>query len=706
MKNSILLLLAFFFFTSLTFSQTIQWEQLSGPHGGAIYSIVTDNAGNMYASAMWNTGPYKSTDNGETWFSIKNGLTPASQYCPMNISPNGDLFVAGVYNSDNCIYRSTDAGESWTVSLNTAGWSIFCISFDQDSIIYVATYSGIYKSIDNGENWTPYGTFTGRAVAIAINDSGHVFVGDYGIFYRSTDNGATWTQLAVSGGTTIAINKYGHLFVGCSGNGGILRSTDNGDNWTYVYPAYTVQIKEASTILFDENDYTYVPTYGKGVLFSTDFGDSWTELNDGLGYKYVRAITKNNNRYLFTGGDYGIYKMDVFYAFWYSVGLPICSVKEILIDPYNNIFAGVWGVNRSYDKGLSWQTVNNGLANLDTRTFVIKDDETIFCGAGFDASDPGVIFRSIDNGNNWVRADTGIAWSTHLNAMAVDAYGNIYAGAYDGVYKSTNNGSLWFNIGGAGGAKGLGFNSSGDLFLASYGGGFWKLPEGDTIWVDLTSNIGSNFVYCMFIASNDYIYTHNRRSTDNGQTWTNYSVGEFVYSVAENSAGHIFFGTNEYGQGVYRSTNYGDNWELISNGLPSPAIDINSLAVDSEDYLYAGTNGKSIFKTTTSTVTSVEVNRDIPTSFSLEQNYPNPFNPSTKISWQIPASLNPSQGGTLVTLKVYDMLGKVMVTLVNEEESAGTYAIEFNASQLASGIYFYQLTAGEFKQTKKMVLLR
>ncbi len=107
-------------------------------------------------------------------------------------------------------------------------------------------------------------------------------------------------------------------------------------------------------------------------------------------------------------------------------------------------------------------------------------------------------------------------------------------------------------------------------------------------------------------------------------------------------------------------------------------------------------------------ITRVEssVSNIFPEKFYLYQNYPNPFNPSTKISWQIPASLNPSQGGTLVTLKVYDMLGKVMVTLVNEEESAGTYEIEFNASQLASGNYFYQLTAGEFKQTKKMVLLR
>jgi len=603
MKRSILVLIAFFFLTSFLFSQTIQWEQLSGPHGGAIYSIVTDNAGNMYASAMWNIGPFKSTDNGETWFSIKNGLDPASQYCPMNIGPNGDLFIAGVYNSDFCIYRSTDAGESWTVSLNTAGWSIFCISFDQDSNIYVATYSGIYKSTNNGENWTPYGTFTGRAVAIAVNDSGHVFVGDYGIFYRSTDDGVSWTQLAVGGGTTIAINNYGHLFVGCSGNGGILRSTNNGESWTYVYPAYTIQIQEASTVLIDVNDDIYFPTYdGKGVIKSTDNGDTWTEMNNNLGYKYLRVVSKNLSDDFFAAGDYAIYKSTDNCTSWHSVGLNLCNVKKIAINSDDDIFTAELGVNRSTDLGQTWETINNGLTNLDTRTIVIKNDGTVFCGAGFSNSDQGVIFRSTDNGNNWVRADTGIAWSTHLNAMAVDITGNIYAGAYDGVYKSTNNGSSWINIGGAGGAKELAFNSTGDLFLASYGGGFWKLPDGDTTWVDLTSNIGSNYIFTLFIGSNDYIYTHQKRSTDNGQTWTNYSVGEFVYAVAENSAGHLFFGTNDYGQGVYRSFDFGSTWELISNGLPTPGLDINSLAVDSEDYLYAGTNGMSMFKTTSSTV--------------------------------------------------------------------------------------------------------
>ena len=90
---------------------------------------------------------------------------------------------------------------------------------------------------------------------------------------------------------------------------------------------------------------------------------------------------------------------------------------------------------------------------------------------------------------------------------------------------------------------------------------------------------------------------------------------------------------------------------------------------------------------------------DVPADFTLHQNYPNPFNPGTKIKFVIPNS-------SFVNLKVYNVLGKETATLVNEERPAGNYEVEFEASSLPSGVYFYQLRAGSFIQTKKMILLR
>jgi len=92
--------------------------------------------------------------------------------------------------------------------------------------------------------------------------------------------------------------------------------------------------------------------------------------------------------------------------------------------------------------------------------------------------------------------------------------------------------------------------------------------------------------------------------------------------------------------------------------------------------------------------------------FALEQNYPNPFNPSTTIKYSVPSVTLSEVEGSLVTLKVFDVLGNEVTTLVNEEKPAGIYEVNFNAKGLSSGIYFYKLQAGSFIETKKMLLMK
>ena len=99
------------------------------------------------------------------------------------------------------------------------------------------------------------------------------------------------------------------------------------------------------------------------------------------------------------------------------------------------------------------------------------------------------------------------------------------------------------------------------------------------------------------------------------------------------------------------------------------------------------------------TITSIEKKNNIHTDFILKQNYPNPFNPSTTIGYSL------HQSG-FVKLKVYDVLGREVASLVNKEQSVGNYEAEFNASNLTSGIYFYKLQSGNFMKTKKLILLR
>ena len=102
---------------------------------------------------------------------------------------------------------------------------------------------------------------------------------------------------------------------------------------------------------------------------------------------------------------------------------------------------------------------------------------------------------------------------------------------------------------------------------------------------------------------------------------------------------------------------------------------------------------------TTEDLTTLSVTVDAPKSYAMYQNYPNPFNPTTVIMYQLPTN-------SFVTLKVYDIIGREVSTLVNEQKSMGQYEVTFDGSNLASGVYFYRLQAGSFVQTKKLVLLK
>jgi hypothetical protein len=92
-------------------------------------------------------------------------------------------------------------------------------------------------------------------------------------------------------------------------------------------------------------------------------------------------------------------------------------------------------------------------------------------------------------------------------------------------------------------------------------------------------------------------------------------------------------------------------------------------------------------------------NTEIPKEYSLKQNYPNPFNPVTTIGFQIPKS-------GITSLKIYDVTGRLIKTLVNEFKQAGNYKVDFDAGSVASGVYFYKLTSGDFVSTRKMVVLK
>ncbi|MHB9041582.1 MAG: T9SS type A sorting domain-containing protein, partial [Melioribacteraceae bacterium] len=157
-------------------------------------------------------------------------------------------------------------------------------------------------------------------------------------------------------------------------------------------------------------------------------------------------------------------------------------------------------------------------------------------------------------------------------------------------------------------------------------------------------------------------------------------------------------------QAIFKSTDSGNTWTQFNQGLPNPA-DVGPIGTTIEyafgykiKFVFAAVNNK-IYKYYDQTTTNIKSEDEIAYEFQLSQNYPNPFNPTTTISFLIPRT-------EFVSLKVYDLLGREVATLVNEEKLPGHYEVEFNGMNLPSGVYFYRLQAGNFSQTKKLLLLK
>ncbi len=263
-----------------------------------------------------------------------------------------------------------------------------------------------------------------------------------------------------------------------------------------------------------------------------------------------------------------------------------------------------------------------------------------------------------------------------INAFTVSD-SNIFASSdmLRGVYLSSDNGDNWIPV------------SNG-------------LPDNPP--TQCLTNIGSN----IFVGTSYYgIF----RSLNNGLNWIEINTGLTSSSVnclyAYDS--NLYAGT--YGSGVFLSNNNGTNWSPVNSGLEYQII--LSLVVK-DSVLFAATLGGGVWMSPLSElVTDVtdNANNKIPSSFILEQNYPNPFNPTTTIKYSIPQS-------GFVTIKVFNLLGQEVATLVSKEQRAGEYSIEFsakggsasggNASNLASGIYMYRLQAGNYSLTRKMILLK
>lgn len=367
-------------------------------------------------------------------------------------------------------------------------------------------------------------------------------------------------------------------------------------------------------------------------------------------------------------------------------GVTLNDIKKFYIDKTDSLWIRhTWTTNTGY-QFFGWFMVDgNGNAAL-----VFPSDQ-VWAGnmgyrIGIDSKNAKWIGKEASLDNWWiVKYSDGNFLNTFLmtilgyNGVVVDKY-DLILGYGDGLYRQYDSENPWKESYSIPFSIDIAIDSNNVKWIATNDGlvAFNDEPVFSNIWPDggEVLNVGEN--YTLQYHSK---YSHESKvelTTDNGYTW-------HLLCVLPNTDSDIYQTT------YYDSTLY--DWTIPDtiNSSTNCRIRVSDL-IRGDIYLESDSN----FTITGST--SADKN-NIPLRFSLSNNFPNPFNPSTKISYSIAKRSN-------VTLKIFDLLGTEVTKLVNGEIEAGNYEVNFDASNLASGIYFYKLEAGSFFETKKMILLK
>ena len=411
------------------------------------------------------------------------------------------------------------------------------------------------------------------------------------------------------------------------------------------------------------------------VTFLTQSNNAqWTNSDLSLTGRAILCFAVKDTTIL-SGTDGGLVRSTNNGLYWTSSGggLPYSNVRALLnVESYPfNLLAGMVSgrISKSEDYGDNFTefpvdsvqlpflaSVNSILERSNSSEFWVGTERGAF------------VLPQYYPLSLWIPINTGLPSSETKVRSIIEKDGEIFAGTNSGVFHL--NGFTWDE-------KNTGLTNLNVIALSSANG---LLFAGTA-----QGSIGGVYI-----------------SSDNGTNWTPSLSNPWITSILIIGS-NIFAGT--FGDGVWRSTNNGNTWGQINDGFASGAYYVMSLGVDNQ-YMFAGTNGSSIWRRLLSQiVTDTEEDTNVQLKeFSLDQNYPNPFNPSTNIQYQV-------SNISHVTLKVYDILGNEVATLVNEEKPAGSYEVDFSVGRdsspaITSGIYFYKLQSGSYNQTKKMILLK
>lgn len=688
------------------------------------------NKNNSYIFAATGNGTQRSTNEGDSWGYINSGLGTDLDVLSLAINSSGTLF-AGTSGS---MYKSTDNGSTWKnvgiMNVSSAfsnGTNTWAVSRDNG---YAGKYSG--SSWTNSYVVTAGTDFISEQVYRNLHNT-HIFVSGAlsgtAKLYRSTDGGANFSVITTpvtSGGkfngtvahpnTTTQMYLFGGGTVGGNWKN-LFSSTDGGASWTVSNsPDITSGVYVNDLFVLNVGTATLFAAFSNGKVYkSGDNGFSWDEvLNVGSGYSATSiAINPNQNATVYVSATNGIYKSTTsgVAGSWSNVGGG--TTRRVIMSP--------------------------GFTTADTNHIVSL------------STDGSTLKYSFDGGSSWYVGTGNLP--TPINDIRSQSTGAVvYAATVNGVYK----------IAAPAGTPNLSSPEGGstqDINVELT----WQSVTGETgyhVLVDDNSNFASpnvNILNHPTLSFRNYNLTvdppcpeppdpedppcgkryywkigaNNLAGENLSGVLSFYSdttgtislsitaiVGQhplLSWTSADGDAGPVF---NVFRYScVYPGPDCGvEPYPLLIQVTPCSNPPCTNYYTDNgvtvanksvADHLYSyqvrrsAISGKvgAFADLEQRTAPAKEIEEALPAETSLKPNYPNPFNPVTEIKYSLVEEVH-------VVLKVYDVLGRELATLVDGVQSAGYRSVQFDASEFPSGVYFYRLNAGSFLQLKKMLLAK
>ena len=705
-------------------------SSFTDPRNFPVYCIHAFNANTAFVVA---STIYKTTDRGNTW-TPATGLYTNSASFPNTIhffDQNNGVAMGDPVDGYFEIYTTTNGGVNW-----------------------VRVPSNNIPAPLTGE--------TGYVSMHTYYNNSYWFTTSNARIFRSTDHGYTWTCYQFPQATglgSIAFRDELHGLSECviGSNWNYYKTSDGGSNWTYVsswpswmYGYFTIQFIPGTQSIYAINSISYSGNELKAmVLFTNNDGMTWHRMDDWGLYSYGDWIdygqwTSVNSGW---GSFYGANQGCIYHWPGYS-GKHIWRASDHLnyntreltgVDEVFEISVGNYGTEALTINSFSLFSSHYILINPPTLPLSLQPWDAVDVSIAFSPVNRGllkdslIILSDAANHSSLSVALTGKAlqFTPPLEGLIYAASDSLYTfnlanlnpepvGRFDftgieqlavrpddslliGISKESKLYKIDPVVGGClemvplsvTNIRAIAYSPSGSLFAGQKNGTLYKINAntGEAIPIGTPSGkIYSSFAFNkqdgklyasvspVVGSSKDAIYTIDTltgAATLLGLT----GDGKATPSIAFNDDGKL------YGlKGTLSETN-----RIISiSTIDGSGTEIGSLEKSGLQAIFM-----------LGGVTDIGNDRDDIklTSYQLFQNYPNPFNPNTTISWQSPVGSNQ-------TIKLFDVLGNEIATLIDEYKPAGRYEVEFNAEKLSSGIYFYQLNAGNFMQAKKMILLK